>query len=282
MIFSGKIKNLAQKLQKGTLLALVSIFFIFPVSGLFADEADLPVIIPNDELLTPIELKDGLVFEVVVSEATELAVNESSVGETQSGGFLKSSDLSDSQSSILFVKAGVEKFPSSRSKFFSETDQERDNKIDFVFEGALGYSCVKSIANPGLFSFLGICLSRSELPSKNFLTPCENSLLKSMTQRSANDWKFLWRPVRTTSLWPLSTSSSRIQRISILKPSLSHTHSMSDTSSTWSNEMAVFPATFSLEKRTGLPQIVLLAPNHLQRSQLAPNQRVEHPNPQLL
>lgn len=282
MVFLEKIKKMAQKLQSGALLALLTLFFIFPVSGLMADVLDLPVIIPNDELLTPIELRDGLVYEVVVTPETEVVSNDSSFLESQSVVLLKSSSTLDLgvQADFSLTTEGVVLFP-NRNVLLKNAEENLLHR-NSVFERGPEHFSVKSIASPGLFGFLGICLSRSELPSKNFSTPCENSLPKSMTRRSANDWKFLWQPVRMTSLWRMSTSSSRMQKTSIPRPSQSHTPSMFDTSSTWSNAMAEYPVIFCLEKttepRTALVQSPLKS-LHLQMAQKA-NEPLQ--NPQLL
>lgn len=282
MVFLEKIKKLAQKLQSGAFLALLALFFIFPVSGLMADVLDLPVIIPNDELLTPIELRDGLVYEVVVTPETEAVTNDSLFLENKSAVLLNPSftlGLGE-QADFSLKTEGVILFP-NRNVLLKNAEKNLLQR-NSVFERGPEHFSVKSIASPGLFGFLGICLSRSELPSKNFSTPCENSLPKSMTRRSANDWKFLWQPVRMTSLWRMSTSSSRMQKTSIPKPSQSHTPSMSDTSSTWSNAMAEYPVIFYLEK-TIEPQTALvqspLESLHLQMAQKA-NEPPQ--NPQLL
>lgn len=277
MVFLEKTKKMAQKLQSRASLALLVVFFVFPVSGLFADVADLPVIIPSDELLTPIELRDGLVYQVVVEAKTEMATSESLHLENAPVVFSTSSLFinSDSQIEFPFSSGGVE-FAAG----VLNISQLKKSNFTFgvlVFDNGPEHFSVKSIASPGLFGFLGICLSRSELPSKNFSTPCENFQPKSMTRRFANDWKFLWQPVKTTSLWHMSTSSSKTQKTSIQRPSLSHTLSMSDISSIWSNAMAGSQAIFCQEKRKGLS--IALAQSHLKSHQL---QAVLNPNdPQL-
>lgn len=284
MVFPKKIKKLAQKLQKVTLLALLTVFFIFPASGLLAEEADLPVIIPNDELLTPIELRDGLVFEVVVSEESEFALHENSSSESQVEDSFHLSSFSKTKSAATLAIAENVKDFSHDSKPVSQIRNFGLCEGASLFENALRHSEVKSIASLGLFGFLGICLSRSELPSKNFSMPCENSLLKSMTQRSANDWKFLWQPVRMTSLWLMSTSSSRMLKTSIQRPFRNHTHSMSDTSSTWSNAMEGFLMTFSPSPEGMKTELVVTALPSLQRSsrQFSPNPSTVPLNPQVL
>ncbi|EOQ94922.1 hypothetical protein LEP1GSC195_0716 [Leptospira wolbachii serovar Codice str. CDC] len=281
MFFLEKIKILAQKLQKGALLGLLSVFFIFPAVGLFANEADLPVIIPADELLTPIELRDGLVFEVVVEPETELAFGASSSSEIDEAIFTLPSDskgLNLHSSAMTFIS---EQVPSGDFENLSQSKISRLYTLPPVFENGRKHFSVKSIASLGLFGFLGICLSRSELPSKNFSMLCENSLPKSMTRRSANDWKFLWQPVRTTSLWHSSISSSRTLKTSILRPSMSRIPNMSDISSIWLNEMEGSPVTLQ-EKRINLPGIAL-GTNQQENSLLAvakPN--ALHLNPQAL
>lgn len=282
MIFSEKMKNLAQKLQKSTLLVLLSVFFIFPATGLFADEADLPVIIPNDKLLTPIELRDGLVFEVVVVDERKLTLNDVEPSKVpQVGEFVFSGEPTPKPANISMVSNPGMVFLISNNSF-SEKDDRRDLKDGFVFESGQEHFSVKSIASPGLFCFLGICLSRSELPSKNFSMLCENSLPKSMTRRSANDWKFLWQPVRTTSLWLLSTSSSKMLRTLTPRPSRNLTHSMSDISSIWSNATDESRVTFYPEgMKTEL--VVTVLPS-LQRNsqQFSPNPNTVSLNLQVL
>lgn len=282
MVFLGKIKKLAQKLQSGAFLALLTLFFIFPASGLMADVLDLPVIIPNDELLTPIELRDGLVYEVVVTPETEIVANDSMFLENKSVVLLNPSptlDLGEQADSSLKTE-GVILFPNGNVLLINAERNLRQRNLDF--ERGPEHFFVKSIASPGLFGFLGICLSRSELPSKNFSTPCENSLQKSMTRRSANDWKFLWQPVRMTSLWRMSISSSRMQKTSIPRPSQSHTPSMSDTSSTWSNAMAEYPVIYCLEKTTEPPTALVQSPLKSINLQMAQKANNPPQNPQLL
>lgn len=282
MIFSEKIKNLVQKLQKSTLLVLLSVFFIFPISGLFANEADLPVIIPNDELLTPIELRDGLVLEVVVTEERELAFDAIPTSEIQTAAAFVSSDASAQELTHLGILPNAETVSLNSNGSFSQMEDKVILEEAFVFENSPEHFSVKSIASPGLFGFLGICLSRSELPSKNFSMLCESSLPKSMTRRSANDWKFLWQPVRTTSLWPLSTNSSKMLRTSTPRPSRNHTHSMSDISSTWSNATVGFPVTFWQEKRTDLLRTAQALSLLESNPAVALKPNVLHPNPQVL
>lgn len=259
MVFLGKYKNMAQKLQSLAIYLLLSVLFVFPASGLFANESDLPVIIPNDELLSPIELRDGLVYEVTVDQNTEIAF------ETSSGN--------EGESSYSKVSAGMQVLaPQFTSEIFCSqfvmakkcetSSQEKPWAPGLrlsIFENESKQYPVKSIANSGLFGFLGICLSRSELPSKNFSTQCENSLPKSMTRRSANDWKFLWPPVRMTSLWLSSINSFRMLKTSIRKPSMNPTPSMSDISSTWSNAMEEFLVTLLRETKTEIR--IPVAPN---------------------
>lgn len=281
MFFLEKIKNLAQKLHKSAFLILLSIFFIFPTVGLFANEADLPVIIPNDELLTPIELRDGLVLEVTVPKETELVSPETFPSEIQTASTFVPSDVSIPELEIFFETSNVERGIVSGTGLSSQIKTLGICKASSVFENPPEHFSVKSIASSGLFGFLGICLSRSELPSKNSSMLCENSLLKSMTRRSANDWKYLWQPVRTTYLSPLSINSSRILKTSILSPSTNHTHNMSDISSTWPNVMEGYPVTYWLEKRTNLP-VIALGANQQKNSPLAPKRNVVHPSPQLL
>ncbi|EKJ86029.1 hypothetical protein CLV96_3000 [Leptospira meyeri] len=282
MVFLGKIKKLAQKLQSGTFLVLLAVFFIFPISGLMADAMDLPVIIPNDELLTPVELRDGLVYEVVVTPQAEMATNDSSL--------LENGPMVLSHSSLSSDYSAKQNVPLKNARVVLATKEDVLSKdaegelphSSSVFEKGSEHFSVKSIASPGLFGFLGICLSRSELPSKNFSTPCENSLPKSMTRRSANDWKFSWQPVRTTSLWRMSTSSFRMQKTSILRPSQSRIPNTFDTSSTWSNAMAESPTIFWLEKKTEHPIALVQNPLKNLRWQLVPKANEPQQNPQLL
>lgn len=268
MVFSVKIKNLAQKLQKSALLVLLSVFFIFPTMGLLANEPDLPIIIPNDELLTPIELRDGLVLEVTVFEETELTSLEILPSEIQTAVAFVSSDVSAPELAIFCETSNLEKGLLKESELSSQSKTLGICKAASVFENAPEHFSVKSIASPGLFGFLGICLSRSELPSKNFSMLCENSPPKSTTRRSANDWKFLWLPARTIYHLPLSISSSKILKTSILKASMSRIHNTSDISSIWSNATEGSPVTFWLEKRINLPETALV-PNLPKSSQQA-------------
>ncbi|TGM21641.1 hypothetical protein EHQ73_10045 [Leptospira meyeri] len=282
MVFLDKIKKLAQKLQSGAFLVLLAVFFIFPVSGLMAEAMDLPVIIPNDELLTPVELRDGLVYEVVVTPQAEMAANDSS--------FLENGPVVLSHSSLSSDFSMKQNVPLENAWVVLVTKEDGPSKNvegkllydSSVFEKGSEHFSVKSIASPGLFGFLGICLSRSELPSKNFSTPCENSLQKSMTRRSANDWKFLWQPVRTTSLWRMSTSSFRMQKTSILRPSQSRIPNTFDTSSTWSNAMVESQTIFWREKKTEHPIALVQNPQKNLQRQLVPKANEPQQNPQLL
>lgn len=282
MVFSENTKKMAQKLQTYAVSLALSFFFIFPVSNLLANESDLPVIIPNDVLLTPIELRDGLVLEVTVVPDTEIAF-ESPVGSEEESFLF--TDSSDSQELVLSLPLEISKTNcvfEMGCKTISRGKSLPAEELLSIFENDPEHFPVKSIASPGLFGFLGICLSRSELPSKNFSMLCENSLPKSMTRRSANDWKFLWRPVKTTYLWPSSTNSYRMLKTSTLKPSTNLTPSMSDISSTWSNGMEEFPVTYCQGKRTDLLKI--LAPSLLESSQMlvAQNPNALPLNPRLL
>lgn len=245
MFFAGKFKNLARNLLKVSPLLCLLGFLIFPQSGLLANEWDKPVVLLEEPLQPAIELRDGKIAEVRVGSETEIALetSESIVGFRSNLG----NETSGSR---------ITSFPCAISNAQLSAHLEKSNTLgplsisNFEVGPNHSYVCpeqfgVKSIANPGLFGFLGICLSRSELPSKNSSTPCENFPLKSMTQKSANDWKSSWQRVRTTSLWHMSTNSSRSQKTSIQRPSQSLTPSMSDTSSTWSNAMEESLATSS-------------------------------------
>lgn len=282
MFFLENLKNLAQKLQKSALLVLLSVFFIFPMSGLFANESDLPVIIPADELLTPIELRDGLVLEVKVPDNTELTFEKISPQENQLTEDYISFDESPLERIIFTEVSTIAKGSVKESGFSSKIQTSGISKASIVFEKGPEHFSVKSIASPGLFGFLGICLSRSELPSKNSSMLCENSQLKSMTRRSANDWKFSWQPVRTISQSLWSTNSCRILRTSILSPSMSHILSMSDISSTWSNATEGSPVTFWLEKKTNLPVIAQVTNQQKNNLRVVLRRNVVHPNPQVL
>lgn len=255
MFFRELTGKLAQKLQKTAPVLCVLILCSISPGNLYADEwpfqEEEPVVLFEDALLPAIELRDGIISEVIVESKTDVAIADS----TSKG--LHSCELSNfnpnHKTSSLFSV--------SRNKTnidFSFQNEIVDSPFVFLVSGeeilcSAGYSAdtydsnsnrkegegfsVKSVANVRLFGFLGICLNRSELPSKNFSMQCENSQPRSMTQRSASDWRYSWQQVKTTSLWLMSTNSSRIRKTSILRPSKSRIRSMSDISSTWSNGM---------------------------------------------
>lgn len=286
MFFMGKIKNLARNLLKVAPLFCLLGFLVFPQSGLFANEWDKPIVLLEEPLLPAIELRNGEISEVFIGSETELAIQSAGIGEgvDPSIGYESSTN---SNPLILNTSANSHELSClENSQELSSVPHLNCNVGPVPTPTNPEHFGVKSIASPGLFGFLGICLSRSELPSKNFSTPCENFPLKSMTQKSANDWKSSWQRVRTTSLWHMSTNSSRSLKNSILRPSRNLTPSMSDISSIWSNATGGFPMTSSPLSMSLEVKLQTLDPvknrSNSKLLPLGPNQRRPVVNPTLL
>jgi hypothetical protein len=254
MNFLGIRHNLARILLSKISLAL-AIFFLSGLS-LFADESQEPIVLPLPELIAPVQLVDGVVSEVIVPEAPFQFANHT---------FSSKSDHFFSQthgaknSPLLFT------LPSIPGALAICSPRENATMRGLVGQFALQDSLknkadaepwdLKSVANLGLVAFFEICLSQSELLSRNLSTQCVNSLLKSTIQKSANALRFSWQQAKMTYHWPKSTSSSQILKTSILDPLQSPSHSMSDTSSTWSKEMVVFPQILQ-----GTSLVILMSP----------------------
>lgn len=267
MFFREKIKNVARNLQMFAPVICLLVFLIFPQTNLLANEWDRPVVLMEDPLVPAIELREGVVSEVRYESESELAWEKVNLTEENHSTIEKNS--SDLEMQFVFSETSKPESSISPATSLVEQDSRRSQvRIDgFGSKQEPQHLGVKSIANSGLFGFLGICLSRSELPSKNFSTPCENFPLKSMTQKSANDWKSSWQRVRMTSLWLSSTNSSRSQETSIQKPFTSPTRSMSDISSTWSNGTEEFPMISSqgMKMVMGKVEAVVLEKNQTNR-----------------
>lgn len=248
MFFLRLTEKLAQKLLRSVPYICALLIFLFSQGNLFANEWDEPIVLLEDPLVPAIELRDGQISEVFVETNSEVAHRIDDLEIIKPSATVANSHSFKSQSLGLV------------SELVCHPIVHLDQEVGMGKSAAVSYwECstntkeaevlsVKSIANLGLVGFLGICLSRSELPSKNSLTPCENYHQKSMTLKFANVWKSSWQQVKTTYLWPTSTNSFRTQRTSIQRQSLSHTHSMSDILSIWSNEMDVYPRTLPAMK----------------------------------
>ncbi len=258
MVFLEITKKLAQKLQKNIPFFCALVFVLFSQGSLFASEWDKPVVLVNDPLVPAIELREGVISEVVVTPNQEIAIPSNrrdaqdifQIPNTKVEKHTIRIFTSIHPSSLFVSIPGKMEMGLSHCQVYQENNSVPRMEVENL--------PVKSIASPGLFGFLGICLNRSELPSKNFSTPCENCLLRSMTLRSASDWRFSWQPVRTTSHWLTSTNSSKSQKTLIQKPFLSHTHNTSDISSTWSNETAECPATSYPMKKMAQEELEIL------------------------
>lgn len=244
MFFLRITGNLAQKLLNAAPYFCALLFFLFSQGNLFANEWDEPIVLLEDPLVPAIELRDGKISEVFVETNSEVAHRTDDLEIIKPSVRVANSQSSKSQS--LGLVSELVCYPifqlerevgMGNPAIVSHWECSANAKEAEVLS-------VKSIANLGLFGFLGICLNRSELPSKNSLTQCENYQQRSMTLKFANVWKSSWQPVRTTSLSHTSTNSFRTQRTLIQRQSLNLTHSMSDILSTWSNEMDVYPLTF--------------------------------------
>lgn len=204
---------------------------------LFAHEKIRPVVLPEIELVTPVQLIDGVVSEVVVPGP------ETKIAASKSSAKMEISHLKRLQGEAL-VQASchtattLDSIPGQNCQSLSESaNSSLLGKNQICAKG----SDLKSIANLGLLAFFEICLSQSELPSRNLSMPCANSPSKSMIPKSANDSRSLWRQAKTTFLWHRSISSLQIPRILIPEALLNHLHNMSDISSIWLSGMAVFP-----------------------------------------
>lgn len=249
MFFQEIKENLARKLQNIAPYFCAFTFFVFSQGSLLASDWEEPIVLLNDPLVPAIELREGVISEVQVGSDREFVFSKS---ESMDGIFLQSQNI---ETNKIFSHT-IENSPYLSFAMVPLSDGKGRVVIQYVGFGFVSGVCfepenlgVKSIANSGLLGFLGICLSRSELPSKNFSMPCENFPLKSMTQKSANDWKSSWQRVRTTSLWHLSTNSSKSQKTSIRRLSMNPTHNTSDISFTWSNGMDGSQQTYSQTKR---------------------------------
>ncbi len=255
MNFLKNRHNLARFLLKPVGFAIV--FFCLCGTSLFADENIEPIIIPATELLTPVVLVNGVVSELVVTPPKVQFAKLPKVSEPLLfvGGVKKEGNRFGN---FLFA---MESFCPSGPSSIRSREKTLAPAYDLIplfskFGKEPDRSDLKSIANLGLFAFFEICLSQSELPFRNSSMPCASSLSKSMIRKSANAWKSSWQPVKMTSLWPRSTFSLPILRISILERSLSLSRSMSDILSIWSNEMAEFPPTsWEMNLRAHMAQI---------------------------
>lgn len=249
------------KLAFASFLAIVFV----PTFSLFAFDSSLPTIIPVDELLTPIQLVDGVVSYVTVPDTEEsLSLSSSSLPcedlqtfqeETKkvisidANLFRENSSLSPGtisaarRSSATILKGGKEVFRLETSGDSMESRKAEISKGLIIFSGlslqnerTLGQFSLNSIANLSPVAFLGICLNPSELPSKNLPMRCGSFLSKSMIQKFAKDSISLWQPARTTFPWPRSINCLPTRSPSIQEQFLSHIHSMSDILFTWLKE----------------------------------------------
>ncbi|MDZ4726383.1 MAG: hypothetical protein SH817_09505 [Leptospira sp.] len=225
-----------------TQLGFAGLVFLFCGSSIFANVSEKPIIIPADPLLTPVQLVNGIISEVTVP-STSIAViahadffPSSKITGTKGNGKVKSIRLTHetyfSNSIRLESPASVDDLRNENAPFGFLA-----KRSIFKIKSDLRQSVLKSIAKTGLFAFFEICLSQSELPSKNLSMRCENSQWKSMTQRSANAWKSSWPLAKMTYLLPKSICSLLTRKASTHVPSQSRLRSMSDTLSIWSNEV---------------------------------------------
>jgi hypothetical protein len=251
MFFQGMTEKLAQKLQKLAMCFCALAMFLFSQGDLFANGWDTPVVLLNDPLVPAIELQHGRISEVVVEKDSKYAFqsqnleNEQTIDFSSNAGIKTISHFIGSDcGQILLGAEGSEAMDLTIPVAFGRGTNEREHEDHSV----------KSIANSGLVVFLGICLNRSELPSKNSSTLCANFPPRSMTQKFVSVWKSSWQQVKTTSLWLSSTNSYKIQRTSSLNPFTNLIPNTSDILSTWSNEMAVSLPTSSETMRTQLEQ----------------------------
>lgn len=228
-----KSKSLAQFLQSGVFFTSLFLCLVLTPSSVFASEELEPVLLPEVVLVDPVFYVD----RVLVSH-TSLA-SEVEVGNSEA---LLPIETMERAVDVRFGKSYA--------------------------NGSTQVTTVKAVANLGLFGFLGICPRQSESPSKSFSTPCESFPQKSMIQKFANAWKFLWPPVRMTYLSPSSISSYWILKTSIQSPYQNLIHNMSDTSFIWPSATAechkASPRmTQSLTKKH---QYWLMGPNERQQS----------------
>lgn len=227
--------NLARILLGNFAFAL-GILCLSPAT-LFAETEIQPIVLPAVELITPVLLAHGVVSEVVVPET------ETNIAVSQSSAKIESSDLKRRPGHCLAQPIGstATALDSLFANDCRSVSERAVSSLSQKNEPGAKTSDLKSVANLGLLAFFEICLSQSELPSKNLSTPCANSPSKSMIRKSANDSRSLWPLAKTISLWHRSISCLLIPRTSILEASPSRLHNMSDISSIWLSETDEYP-----------------------------------------
>lgn len=273
-MFFGKLNTfLARNLLSVCFLAAVVFSPVLPHQSIFSESVFSPLVLEIEPLLPPVILVEGVVSEVVVSEEDQIADSSLVLEEVtrssltfQKGKFFPLLGVAADQTSSVTpafylgdssAKENGLSFYSVR-KNCAEVSQmacpnpTNSSGADFYPHSKSSLFVLKSVAFQGLFGFLGICPNRRDLPSKDSSMPCESYPWKSMTMRSANDWKSLWQPVRTIFPLPSSISYSLIQRTSIPNLSTNLIPNTSDISSTWSNEMEGFPRTYWEEREVTL------------------------------
>jgi hypothetical protein len=261
MIIRMKSLKYGQKMARFLLSSFCSLVMLLSVSGFSLQASDLssPIILPSVELITPVQLVDGIVSEVTSPSyinhkvaikhlspstrindlafgAKKVTSHSSSLAKTASFSFFKSWQSVGYQNSCSLEVGANTPISDSHLSSWGLLSLVLREKYTMQAEAR----DLKSIANLATLAFFEICLCQSELPSKNLSTQCESCLWKSTTRRSANVWRFSWPQARTTFRLPRSTFSSQTQRISILDPLPSHLPSMFDISSTWPKETARF------------------------------------------
>jgi hypothetical protein len=236
-----QIRHKLAHILLGNLFLSAALVF-FSLTSLSANEVEEPTVLPAIELVAPVQLVNGIVSEVIVLEnKNQFAFGDQSLSFVKTGkekwrvqiqfqNLLGNRLVTESSCAL---SANQDFLPVAKDAFRMAHFLKKCNDGEAV--------ALKSVANPGLLAFFEICLSQSELPSRNLSTPCVNSLSKSMIPRSANDWRSSWPQAKTTSLWHKSISSWQIQRVSIQGRSLSRSRSMSDTSSIWLSAMDAYP-----------------------------------------
>nr|WP_210413600.1 hypothetical protein [Leptospira ilyithenensis] len=270
---------LLTKLAFASFLAIVFV----PSFSLFAFDSSSPIMIPADELLTPVQLVDGVVSFVTVSDAEEsLSLSSSSLPCEELQTLYEEIVLTDrslikknsdpdlaiisanrlSPGKMLMEGKGLHLLRT----FEDPTDYNRIKNANplIVFsglslqnEGVPEQFSLNSIANLSPVAFLGICLNQSELPSKNLPMQCGSFLSKSMIQKFVKDSISLWQRAKTTSLWPRSINCLPIRNPLIQEQYLSHTHSTSDISFIWLREMAGSPVSPGSVLETGKKKVTL-------------------------
>lgn len=247
-----KLYFLAHLLLSARSLILISLFL--GTLPLFAEVEGPAAVFYEEALVPPIYMKDGEIS--IVSDGIDPVADRVVLLKTQ-GQSTESlvSTVATSTESVCAnssVSEAVFRMPESfrtiQSKEGSANNPSSHVEIrqpqafgilstpDSRWE-VLGAHELKSVANSRLFALLALCPKQNALPSRNSSMPCESSLLKSMTLRSANDWRSSWRPAKTICRLHKSTHSWLTHEVLTPKRSQSLTLSMSDTLSICSSEM---------------------------------------------